>query len=336
MQNDHLVRLTSSEISNIWTQYMNDSMAVCVFTHFIQHTSDEEIREVLEFAIQLSKRHLADISDFFKNEDYPVPIGFNVKDDVFEDAPPLFTDSFYIIYTHVMTLHGLVGYAGALGSSVREDQINHFTKCNMETMELYRRCVKVMLNKGIVSRAPFLNPPDKVGFVQKQSFLTGWLGDHRPLNAIEISGIYFNMQKTAVKVVLELGFSQVAKSKELRKYFHRGANICEKQFDTLNSVLSEDHLPAPNKWSSEVTNSTTPPFSDKLMIYQILGLVSTAMGYFGLGLSVAQRRDLAAKYELLIAEIGLYAEDGAQLMIDNGWLEQPPMADDRDELANLK
>jgi len=34
-----------------------------------------------------------------------------------------------------------------------------------------------------------------------------------------------------------------------------------------------------------------------------------------------------------MAEIGAYAEDGANIMIDNGWLEQPPGAADRDLLA---
>jgi hypothetical protein len=37
--------------------------------------------------------------------------------------------------------------------------------------------------------------------------------------------------------------------------------------------------------------------------------------------------------QLLIAEIGLYAELG--LLIENDWFEQPPMTDDRDKLANL-
>jgi uncharacterized membrane protein YtjA (UPF0391 family) len=335
MQNEHNVRLTSAELSNLWTQYMNDSMAACMLTHFLSHVQDEDIREILDYASELSHTHLKELNKFFNNEHYPTPIGFTVKDDCYKEAPPLFSDTFMIVYLYVMTLHGLIGYGGALGSSVRADQVHYFTKCNSETMELYARIVNVMVNKGLMSRAPFINPPEKVDFVKKQNFLTGWFGDRRPLNAIEISGICFNLQKTSVKIVLELGFSQVAKSKELREYFHRGASICEKHFETLNSVLSEDHLPAPNKWSSEVTNSTIPPFSDKLMIFQILTLISTAMGYFGLGLSVSQRRDLAAKYELLIAEIGLYAEDGAQLMIKNGWLEQPPMADDRDKLANL-
>ncbi|WP_419158854.1 DUF3231 family protein [Rossellomorea sp. BNER] len=31
-----------------------------------------------------------------------------------------------------------------------------------------------------------------------------------------------------------------------------------------------------------------------------------------------------------------YSEDGANIMIDNGWMEQPPLAADRDELAKRK
>jgi hypothetical protein len=335
MNNEHNVRLTSAELANLWTQFMNDSLAACVFSHFLKYIEDQDIREVLEFASDLSHAHLQKLTKFFTDAQYPVPIGFSKKDDVTLEAPPLFSETFMLNYLYVMTLHGLTGYAGAVGTSVRIDQIDYFTKCNTETTELYAKVVKVMLKKGIVSRAPFINAPEKVDFVKKQSFLTGWFGNRRPLNAIEISGICFNMQKSAVKVVLEIGFSQTATSKELRQYFHRGAKICEQQFETLNSILADDHLPAPRKWSSEVTNSTKPPFSDKLMLFQILTLVSTAMGYFGAGLAVSQRRDLAAKYELLIAEIGLYAEDGAELMIDKGWLEQPPMADDRDKLANL-
>lgn len=335
MQNEHNVRLTSAELANLWTQFMNDSMAACVLSHYLKYVEDQDIREVLEFASELSHSHLQQLTKFFSEAEYPLPVGFSKKEDVYLDAPPLFSETFMLNYMCIMTLHGLTGYAGAVGTSVREDQINYFIKCNTETMELYAKVVKVMLKKGIVSRSPFINSPNKVDFVKKQSFLTGWFGNRRPLNAIEISGICFNMQKSAVKVVLELGFSQVATSKELRQYFHRGAKICEQQFETLNSILAEDHLPAPRKWSSEITNSTKPPFSDKLMLFHILTLVSTAMGYFGAGLAISQRRDLAAKYELLIAEIGLYSEDGAELMIENGWLEQPPMADDRDKLANL-
>jgi hypothetical protein len=49
------------------------------------------------------------------------------------DAPPLFTDPFMLVYMHVMTLHGLTGYAGAVGTSVRTDQIHYYSKCNIDS-----------------------------------------------------------------------------------------------------------------------------------------------------------------------------------------------------------
>jgi hypothetical protein len=36
------------------------------------------------------------------------------------------------------------------------------------------------------------------------------------------------------------------------------------------------------------------------------------------------RYDLLAKYGRMSLEVGKYAEEGASLLIDHGWLEQPP------------
>lgn len=72
------------------------------------------------------------------------------------------------------------------------------------------------------------------------------------------------------------------------------------------------------------------------MLNHIVILVSSAVGYFGAGLSVSHRRDLALEYTRLMTEVGLYVEDGAELLISNGWLEQPPLASDRENLANHK
>ncbi|WP_397428635.1 DUF3231 family protein [Priestia koreensis] len=38
-------------------------------------------------------------------------------------------------------------------------------------------------------------------------------------------------------------------------------------------------------------------------------------------------------YTRLCAEIINYAADGAHMMIENGWMEQPPQAADRRKLA---
>ncbi|MGZ4164351.1 MAG: DUF3231 family protein [Tumebacillaceae bacterium] len=34
-------------------------------------------------------------------------------------------------------------------------------------------------------------------------------------------------------------------------------------------------------------------------------------------------------------EVAQYADDGAAMMIDNGWLEAPPQAEDRNKLAGV-
>ncbi|OAS86854.1 MULTISPECIES: DUF3231 family protein [Metabacillus] len=333
---NHNVELTSAEIANLWTQYMNDSLSICILYHSIDKAQDEDIKEVLKFALKIAENHIDKIKEFLKQENFPVPKGFTKEEDVNLNAPPLFTDTFMLVYMHVMTLLGLTGYAGAVGTSSRKDQIAYFIQCNKETMELYERTIDVMLNKGIYSKPPRINTPNQIDFVDHQRYLSGWFGKKRPLNAIEISGINFNMLKIIAKVVLEIGFGQACQSKEVKKYFQRGKDICEKQFSILSSTLTKDNLASPASWVSEVTNSTVPPYSDKLMLNHIVILVSSAVGYFGAGVSVSQRRDLAFEYTRLMAEVGLYAEDGAELLISNGWLEQPPLASNRENLAEHK
>jgi uncharacterized membrane protein YtjA (UPF0391 family) len=331
----HNIRLTSAEIANLWTQYMNDSLSICILKFSIEKAQDKDIKNILKFSLDIAESHIDKIKKFFNEENCPIPKGFT-EEDVNLSAPPLFTDTFMLVYMHVMTLHGLTGYAGAVGTSARADQVTYFVQCNKETMELYERIVDVMLNKGIYSKPPRIDVPSQIDFVSNQRYLTGWFGKKRPLSAMEISGISYNMQKTIVKVALEIAFGQVSQSKEVKKYFQKGKNICKSQFSLLSSILSKEDLASPASWASEVTDSTVPPFSDKLMLNHIVSLVSAAVGFFGAGLAVTQRRDLVMDYTRIIAEIGLYAEDGAQLLIKNGWLEQPPLAADRETLANDK
>ncbi|WP_168412964.1 DUF3231 family protein [Bacillus salacetis] len=335
-ETNHLVSLSSAEIANLWTQYINDSLSICILSHAVTKVEDAEIKEILEQAIGMAKSHLPIIEGFFKEKSIPVPKGFSIEDDVNMSAPALFTDQFLLVYMHVMTLHGMTGYAGAVGSSARNDQIEYFLDCNVGAMKLYQKILEMMLKKGIYSRPPNIHIPEKVDMVDNQRYLAGWFGKKRPLNAAEISGISYNMQKTVVKVTLEIGFSQVSRSKSIQKYFLRGKEMCEKHFSILRSTLQKEDLSSPPTFASEVTDSITPPYSEKLMLNHIVLLVSAAIGFYGAGLSVSQRRDLAAEYTRLLAEMGLYANEGAQLLIENGWLEQPPLAHDRDELARRK
>lgn len=95
---EHNVTLTSAEVGNLWTSYMNDSMAVCTIGTFLSNVEDQECRSVLEFALQLSVAHLEKLKSFFNEEQLPVPDGFTEENDVIKEAPRLFTDDFYLFY----------------------------------------------------------------------------------------------------------------------------------------------------------------------------------------------------------------------------------------------
>jgi hypothetical protein len=90
------------------------------------------------------------------------------------------------------------------------------------------------------------------------------------------------------------------------------------------------------RWDSEITNSTTHTFSDKLMMFYTSGLIALSVDYYGTAVSQSPRGDLSTMYNRLSLELQMYAEDGANIMIKNRWLEQPPMASDRDELVRKR
>ncbi|WP_409250709.1 DUF3231 family protein [Bacillus sp. SCS-153A] len=332
---NHQVRMNASEHGLIWSQYINDTLSVCMLKYFLNNTQDEQIKDVLQFALKLAEGHIEKVKQFLTAENEPIPVGFT-EEDVTVEAPPLFTDTYKIVYMHIMTIHGLTRYAGAVGSALREDFVQYFTECTKETMELYKKTSRVLLEQGILTKPPVFNNTSKVDFIEKQSFLTGWFGNRRPINSVEISGTYLNIQKTMAKMVLELGFGQVARSKKVREYMERGREVCQKQYERLSIMLKEDSLHVPTTFEAEVTDSTVPPFSDKLMLYHITTLLSSAIGYYGEALALCQRRDLSAGYIRMITEIGLLAEDGMNLLIENGWMEQPPTATDHDSLSKNK
>lgn len=169
METQHNPKLVSTELANLWTQYMNDSMAICILNYMLKKVEDDEIRSILEFSLSLSKRHIQVIKGFLQEEEYPIPYGF-VDEDVNLDAPRLFSDSFFLKYMHIMAAHGMTGYAVAFTTSARSDMRKFYADCNNETIELFNRSLDLMLSKGLYTRPPYLHPPDMAQYVKKQGF----------------------------------------------------------------------------------------------------------------------------------------------------------------------
>ncbi|MBC8014698.1 MAG: DUF3231 family protein [Sporomusaceae bacterium] len=82
----------------------------------------------------------------------------------------------------------------------------------------------------------------------------------------------------------------------------RGQNISQKHIEVFSNLLKNDDLSAPATWDSEATDSTTAPFSDKLMMQQIISLIALSMTNYGVALGSSTRVDVAADYTRLMAE----------------------------------
>jgi hypothetical protein len=113
-----------------------------------------------------------------------------------------------------------------------------------------------------------------VDFVKKQSYLNGFFCNVRPLQSLEITHLYDNIQNNATSKALIIGFSQTAKLKQVREFFVRGKEISNKHIETLSQLLHKDDLPSLPLLDHLVTNSTFAPFSDKLMIAHKLDMFS--------------------------------------------------------------
>jgi hypothetical protein len=329
------VRLTSSEIAALWTQYMNGSAGFCINKYMTKIIEDTEIRAVFEFANEIAQKQLHSIERFLQKEKHPVPEGFT-NEDVNLAAPRLYEDVYCLHYLHLMCIHGTHGYSAAITTSTRDDVREYFIWCNQSSIEIYNRTLKLLLSKGLYIRTPVISPPEGIDFIESSNFLTGWLGDRRPLNCLEISNISFNLVKSKMTNTLILGYSQVVQSDEVKRFFLNAIEVINDHIQMFESILTDNDLKVPPSFDELVTSSTTPPFSDKLMMFVSGFLFSVALVYYGIGLSSSMRRDLNAKYLSAIGGDLKVGADWIDIMIKHKWIEQPPQAIDRRALANQK
>jgi hypothetical protein len=326
------IQLTSAELAALHQNYLGDSMSICVFGHFLETVEDPEIKTVVEHALNISLQHVESIKKIFNEENIPVPIGFT-EQDVNKRAPRLFSDPFYLSYIKHMARGGLAIYGFLQPHVFRSDVLSFYTKCLQSTIELNNEATVLLQKKGLAVRPAYIPYPDKNEFVHKQSFLSGFMGDKRPLTGMEITHLYANIQTNKLGEALSIGFSQVAQSNKIRKYFLRGKEISEKHIKVFSGYLRDENLPVPMTWDHEVSKSQEAPYSDKLMMFHFGLMNFSGSGNYGMSVAASQRKDIAAIYTRLNAEILLYAEDGANIMIDEGWLEQPPLSVDRNQLS---
>lgn len=325
--------LTAAEMGKLWVVYLGNTMGKCVLSYFLKHVDDADIKRVLEIALGLSKAYIQDIKTIFKQADFPIPVGFT-DDDVDLEAPKLFYDEFYLYYLQYLGKAGMSIYSVAIPLVTRKDVRDFFLNSLSDTAKLMSDVNDVLISKGKLMNSPIIPTPEKVDFVNKQNFLSGFFGEVRQLHGLEIAHLYGSINNDVTSKALILGFSQGIRNEKVKKYLERGKNINQKHIELLSDKLNKDNIPSPTLLDHLVTASTTPTFSDKLMVYHKIDMFSMKIREYANGVSLNGRKDIGILFAKCQSDVALYVEDGANIMIDHGWLEQPPEAIDRDNLSS--
>lgn len=333
MMNSSNAPITSSELANLWMAYQEKTMLQRILEHFIEHADDKE-RQLLQSHYNSAAKNVKMITSIFQEEGAVIPIGFT-ESDVHKGAPKLYDYMYDIMYLHMMTKVEMSLYALFTGMSYRKDIEEFFIGLTSESQAMNSQSTQFLLEKGVLVRPTFVSMPKEVNFVKDKSYMGGlnWFSDKRSLNTVEVSLIHHAIETNLIGMQLMIGFAQVATDKEVQTYFTKGMKLSKKIESDLGEFLRQSYIEPPASHAGKATTSKTAPFSDKLMMYNTSLLGSFGLGSNALGGAFSLRSDLPAKMALLAKDIFTFAQEGGKIMIKNGWMEEPPQMEDRNQLT---
>lgn len=317
--------LTPAELSNLWNSYLANTMAVFITRYTIAICQDQEVKNILVFAEKLAFDESQQAEQFIKDAGYPLPQAFTDKD-VSIKAPRLYSDNLLLMIKYALTQDAAIFYSLSLGNSIDLDVRRYYETCVADTAKLFNMIMDLMVKKGLHHPVFHLPRPGNTEKVAKNSYLAGWFREQRPLNAQEINNLTLNFKGLEIQKEVARSFIQTTPIKELKEHFQRCVDIINKHLDLLQGILSENDLPRLPTWENEITDSTAPPFSERVMLFNISLLISSAVSKYGISISTAMRKDLGVDYLRLMTELLKYGEDTMNLMIEYQYLDQMPMA----------
>jgi Protein of unknown function (DUF3231) len=322
--------LTSIEVGKLWATYVGNSMSEKILTYFLQHCEDNEIKTLLENGLFLAKDFMNKIQKIFEKENVPIPLGFT-ENDVNLNAPRLYQDEFYAHYLKYALKAGMSIYSIAIPLSLRNDVKEFFIHCLESSVVFVGQINSVLFGKGLIIKAPVIPVSKSIDLIERQSYLNGYVGEKRPLHALEITHLYDNIENNTTSKALLQGFYQTVQNEKIKSLFKRGLNNTDKTISMYVNKFQKENLLSPYKLDHLVTSSDIPAFSDKLMLFHKVDMFSIKIRAFGNSIAVNGRRDLAVMYMRILVNNGLFVDDGANILIEKGWMETPPMLEKKHE-----
>ncbi|UTI43880.1 DUF3231 family protein [Niallia sp. RD1] len=128
-----------------------------------------------------------------------------------------------------------------------------------------------------------------------------------------------------------MGLIQVMKDKEIKDYLLKGKKLTERQIEAFSKFLKGNCNFMGTPLTMEVTDSTTLPFSERLIMFFIGSSNQVGVSALGYALSITMRKDLAAVWSLFFVDVMKYGGEGFNILVERGWMEKPPQPIDRNE-----
>lgn len=329
--------ITSSELGTLWLTYQEKTMVLRILEYFIEKADDEKARSILTNLYGELELYVSKIIEFFNNEGAIIPVGYTAQD-VNIDVPELYDNGFDIMFVRLLTEISMGLHALNLTMSYREDIVLLYKELTAITQDYYNTCTQYLLEKGMIPRPPYVSMPKSVEFIKDTNYLSGLainpFTDKRTLNSVEVAHLHHAIEANLTGMQMIIGFAQSANDREVKKFFNEGAELAKGIIKELSETLLASGLQTPETSGGNPTRSTVAPFSDKLMMYCTSLFCSFSMGNNSLGTAFSLRNDLPAKMTVFMKDIFEYAHKGGKIMINNGWMEQPPQMIDRKESIN--
>lgn len=324
-----ITKISSAELGALWMTYHKKTMILRLLAHLIEVAEDQEAKGLMSGLWDELHPQVIKMKAMFENEGAVTPDGFT-DEDVNLEAPKLWDNGFDIMFSRILKEISMGMYVLHLTMSYRTDVIKIYRKLTEISENYYEKFTQYLLNKGLYTNPTYITMPKSTDYINDRNYAKGtdFFGEKRtPLNTVEFGYLYHSVESNIVGMQLLKGFSQVAKDKDVKKYFTKGAELSKEIISEISKILLENNIQSPSTPGGNLTNSTEAPYSQKMMMFcnYLLSGLSIGSGGFGAGFSL--RNDLQVKNAIFGKDVFEYQREGIQLMMSKGWLEEPPKMD---------
>lgn len=326
--------ITSSELGSLWLTFQEKTMSLRILEYFIEKADEEKSKEIMTNLHQEFSTYVEKITNILRKEGAVIPLGYT-EEDVNKEVPKLYDNGFDIMFVRLLNEISMGLHSLNITMVFREDIVMLFKDLTATSQKYYNLCTQYLLEKGLQVKSPYVSMPKSVQFAKDTSYLGGLsinpFNEKRTLNTVEVAHLHHAIESNVLGFQLMTGFAQCVKDEVVKNYFNEGVKLATNIVKELSDTLLQSGIQTPQTAGGNVTHSNLAPFSEKLMMYCTSLLCSFSMGSGSLGTAFSLRNDLPAKMSIFLKDIFQYAHKGAKIMIEKGWLEEPPQMSERNE-----